>query len=51
MAKLPGVPEPVERISEVLFGIIIVLTFTCSLRLTRMDLGTVQYHAMGSIRL
>lgn len=49
MSKLPGVLEPVERISEVLFGIIIVLTFTCSLRLTRMDQGSVHTMLWGAI--
>ena len=41
MAKIERVLEPMERISEVLFGIIIVLTFTCALRFTRMDSGSV----------
>ena len=36
--------EPVERISEVLFGLIIVLTFTCSFSATRVGRGEV--HAM-----
>jgi VIT family protein len=49
MAKLTGVLEPVERISEVLFGIIIVLTFTCSMRLTRMDQGSVRTMLWGAI--
>jgi hypothetical protein len=29
--------EPVDRISEVLFGLIIVLTFTCSLGFGRVE--------------
>ena len=49
MAMLEGVLEPVERISEVLFGIIIVLTFTCSLRLTRLDAGSVHNMLWGAI--
>jgi hypothetical protein len=28
--RSPRVLEPMERISEVLFGLIMVLTFTCS---------------------
>ena len=44
MKESKRVLEPVERISEVLFGIIIVLTFTCSLGFARGDQGEV--HAM-----
>ncbi len=44
MKESKRVLEPVERISEVLFGIIIVLTFTCSLGIARADHGEV--HAM-----
>ncbi len=36
-----SVLEPMERISEVLFGLIMVLTFTCSLRVTGLDRGRV----------
>jgi VIT family len=36
-----SVLEPMERISEVLFGLIMVLTFTCSLRVTGLDRGHV----------
>src|SRR5271165_5544250 len=36
-----SVLEPIERISEVLFGLIMVLTFTCSLRITGLDRGRV----------
>ena len=49
MAKFERVLEPVERISEVLFGIIIVLTFTCSLRFTRLDEGSVHTMLWGAI--
>ena len=44
MKESKHVLEPVERISEVSFGIIIVLTFTCSLGIARADHGEV--HAM-----
>jgi len=49
MAKFERVLEPMERISEVLFGIIIVLTFTCALRFTRMDSGSVHTMLWGAI--
>jgi len=41
--------EPVERISEVLFGLIIVLTFTCSLSFTRPDQRSVRTMLWGAI--
>lgn len=49
MAKFERVLEPMERISEVLFGIIIVLTFTCALRFTRMDSGSVHTMLWGAV--
>lgn len=49
MAEFKHVLEPVERISEVLFGIIIVLTFTCSLRISRIDQGSVHTMLIGAI--
>ncbi len=49
MKESKRVLEPVERISEVLFGIIIVLTFTCSFALERGDQGGVHAMLMGAI--
>ncbi len=49
MAKVERVLEPLERISEVLFGLIIVLTFTCALRFTRMDSGSIHTMLWGAI--
>jgi hypothetical protein len=49
MAKFERVLEPLERISEVLFGLIIMLTFTCSLRFTRLDQGSVHTMLWGAI--
>jgi VIT family protein len=45
-----GVLEPIERISEVLFGLIMVLTFTASLQIpeaTRRDVRTMLLGALG----
>ena len=41
--------EPIERISEVLFGLIMVLTFTCSMRLTGADRDSVHAMLEGAI--
>jgi len=41
--------EPVERISEVLFGLIIVLTFTCSLSFTRPSQRSVRTMLWGAV--
>jgi len=50
MEQSRHVLEPVERISEVLFGLIIVLTFTCSFAVTqagRSDVHTMLKSAIG----
>ncbi len=47
--RSPAVLEPMERISEVLFGLIMVLTFTCSLRLSGLDRGSVHTMLKGAI--
>ncbi len=41
--------DPVERISEVWFGLIMVLTFTCSLRLTEAGRADVRDMLIGAI--
>jgi hypothetical protein len=41
--------DPMERISEVLFGLIMVLTFTCSLGVTGADGGSVHTMLVGAI--
>jgi len=35
--RLPGILDPMERISEVLFGVIMALTFTCALAIATAD--------------
>ena len=49
MKEIKRVLEPVERISEVLFGVIIVLTFTCSFGFTRPDRSGVHDMLIGAI--
>jgi hypothetical protein len=41
--------EPVERTSEILFGLIIVLTFTCSFGFGHVDRGEVHAMLIGMI--
>jgi len=49
MRESKRVLEPLERISEVLFGLIIVLTFTCSLSFTRPDQRSVRTMLWGAV--
>ena len=48
MAESKRVLEPVERIFEVLFGLIIVLTFTCTLSIRNADRNTVHEMLTGA---
>ena len=41
--------EPLERFSEVLFGLIMVLTFTCSLNVARAGRGDVRTMLLGAL--
>ena len=41
--------DPVERTSEVLFGLIIVLTFTCSLGSGTVRIGEVRTLLIGAV--
>ncbi len=41
--------EPIERISEVLFGLIMVLTFTCSLSVAEAGRGEVRAMLLGAL--
>jgi hypothetical protein len=41
--------EPLERLSEVLFGLIMVLTFTCSLNVARAGRGDVRTMLLGAL--
>ena len=41
--------EPLERFSEVLFGLIMVLTFTCSLNVARAGRGDVRTMLFGAL--
>ena len=41
--------EPPERISEVLFGLIMVLTFTCSFSVARTGHGEVRHMLIGAL--
>ena len=41
--------EPLERFSEVLFGLIMVLTFTCSLDVARAGRGDVRTMLLGAL--
>jgi VIT1/CCC1 family predicted Fe2+/Mn2+ transporter len=42
LIRLPGILDPVERISEVLFGVIMALTFTCALAIATADQAAVR---------
>ena len=42
MKSRKRVLEPIERFSEILFGLIMVLTFTCSLNVARAGRGDVE---------
>src|ERR1700743_2073175 len=41
--------DPVERTSEILFGVIMVLTFTCSLRVARTNRAEVRSMLLGAL--
>jgi hypothetical protein len=47
--SLPGVLDEMERISEILFGLIMVLTFTGSLSATGLDRGEVRNTLIGAL--
>src|SRR5215467_15480213 len=47
--KSKSILEPIERISEVLFGLIMVLTFTGSLSVAEADRGEVRTMLIGAL--
>ena len=49
-AKLPdGILDPMDRISEVLFGLIMALTFTCALGVATADDIQVRTMLIGAL--
>ncbi len=49
MTPFEPVLDPIERISEILFGTIMVLTFTCSLAIATADNITIRTMLIGAI--